>query len=99
MNLGGRKFMPAILERPALECAGVLDCAAFAVPDSSGLDQVWLAVVAAPGLDPTQLRADLARRPGVPPLRIAWVDEIPRNAMGKVERARLRDALLARGTP
>lgn len=94
MNLGGRKFMPAILERPALECPGVLDCAAFAAPDVAGLDQVWLAVVAAPGLDGPQLQAHLAKYQNMPPLRVAWVDEIPRNGMGKIERNLLRNALV-----
>jgi acyl-CoA synthetase (AMP-forming)/AMP-acid ligase II len=95
MNLGGRKFMPAILERPALECEGVLDCAAFAVPDADGMDQVWLAVEAAADFDKDRLAAHLARYPHLPPRRFAWIEEIPRNAMGKVERDKLRDATLS----
>lgn len=95
MNLGGVKFMPQRLETPALDCPGVRDAAAFAVPDDRGVDQVWLAVSAAPGFDRDSLVAHLAKTPGLPPLRFAWIDEIPRNAMGKVERGKLRDALLA----
>lgn len=95
MNLGGTKFMPQMLEQAALECAGVIDCAAFAVPDDQGLDQAWLAVCAEPGFDRERLIAHLADDPALPPPRLAWIDEIPRNAMGKVERARLREAVLA----
>lgn len=95
MNLGGRKFMPAILERPAMECAGVIDCAAFAVPDAEGMDQVWLAVTAEPGFDRNGLAVHLDRYGHLPPSRFAWIDEIPRNEMGKVERAKLRDAVLS----
>ena len=95
LNLGGRKFMPAILEDAAFECPGVIDAACFAVPAAeTGLDQAWLAVVVPEGFDRDSLVAHLARRPDLPPLRLAWTDEIPRNAMGKVERARLRDAVL-----
>jgi len=102
MNLaGGFKFMPERIEVPALACPGVTDCAAFAVPDPQGFDQCWLAVAAAPGFDRETLAAHLANYPGLPPPRFAWVDEVPRNAMGKVERAKLRDAVLAAlgGTP
>ena len=95
MNLGGRKFMPQVLEGPALECPGVLDAAAFAVPAPDGLDQCWLAVSAGPGFDRDSLAPHLANYPGLPKNRFAWVEAIPRNAMGKVERTRLRDALIA----
>lgn len=95
MNLGGFKFMPGALEDPALACPGVLDCAAFAVPDEQGMDRCWLAVVTAPGFDRDSLAAHLANYPGLPEKRFAWTETIPRNAMGKVERDKLRDALLA----
>ena len=95
MNLGGFKFMPAALETPALECPGVIDCAAFAAPGARGIDHCWLAVVATPGFDRESLAAHLAGYRGLPSNRFAWIDEIPRNAMGKVERAKLRDALMA----
>lgn len=98
MNLGGRKLMPIVLEEPAHAHPAVLDCAAFAVRGQDDMDQAWLAVVIAAGFERDQLIADLAAFPDMPPLRIAWTDEIPRNAMGKVERARLSEAVLrARG--
>ncbi|MBL8552790.1 MAG: acyl--CoA ligase [Phenylobacterium sp.] len=95
MNLGGRKFMPQRLEAPALEVEGVLDAACFAAPGDDGLDQAWLAVTAAPGFDRGRLVRHLATVADLPPLRLAWTDEIPRNAMGKVDRALLRDRLLS----
>ena len=96
MLLGGSiKFMPAVLEDAAGACEGVRDAAAFAVPDAQGLDVCWLAAVTDPGFDRDSLLAHLARYPKLPPIRVAWIDEIPRNAMGKVERAKLRDALMA----
>ncbi|HEY0648715.1 class I adenylate-forming enzyme family protein [Phenylobacterium sp.] len=94
--IGGAKVMPQQVEAAAFACEGVLDCAAFAVPDAAdGFDRCWLAVVAAPGFDRDGLAAHLARRPDLPAPGLAWIDEIPRNAMGKVERSKLRDLLLA----
>jgi malonyl-CoA/methylmalonyl-CoA synthetase len=95
MNLGGVKFMPAVLEEAAFACPGVRDTAAFAVPGPDGLDQCWLAVAAGAAFDRDSLAVHLSAYRNLPPLRFAWVDEIPRNAMGKVERTRLRDALIA----
>jgi acyl-CoA synthetase (AMP-forming)/AMP-acid ligase II len=95
MNLGGFKFMPGALEAPALECPGVVDCAAFAAPDLQGIDHCWLAVVTVPGFDRDRLAVHLSGYQGLPENRFAWIDAIPRNAMGKVERGTLRDALIA----
>lgn len=96
MNLGGRKLMPIVVERVAQTYPGVLDCAAFAAPGAHGLDEVWLAVVAGPGIDREGFGAHLTRHDYLPrPVRIAWVDEIPRNEMGKIQRAGLV-ALVAR---
>ena len=106
LNLaGGVKFMPQALETAAMACPGVVDCAAFAAPEAGrpdGLDQCWLAVVVPPGFDRETLADHLKGRRGLPPLRFAWIDEIPRNAMGKIERGKLRDLLLtalAQGQP
>ena len=95
MNLGGRKFMPSILEEAAFACPGVLDTAAFAVPGPAGMDQCWLAVAAADDFDREALAVRLSGYRGLPEVRFAWVEAIPRNAMGKAERLKLRDAVLA----
>ncbi|WP_293677374.1 class I adenylate-forming enzyme family protein [uncultured Phenylobacterium sp.] len=95
MIVDGMKFMPSVLEDAAMACPGVRDAAAFAVPDIAGLDQCWLAVSAEPGFDRDSLAPHLARYPGLPAYRFAWIGEIPRNAMGKVERTKLRAAVLA----
>ena len=91
MNLGGEKFMPLTLETPALQCAGVKDAAAFVVQDESGLGKPWLAVVRGDDLDEAQLARAL-QIPLLPPVHVAWIDEIPRNGMGKIQRDQLRTA-------
>ena len=99
LNLaGGRKFMPQVLETAAFACPGVIDCAAFAAPEAGrpdGLDQCWLAVTAAPDFDREALARHLGQYGDLPPPRFAWIDEIPRNAMGKVERGKLRELLVS----
>jgi acyl-coenzyme A synthetase/AMP-(fatty) acid ligase len=92
MIVGSRKILPGVIEDVALTCPGVIDAAAFAAPDAQGIDQCWLAVVRGEGFTRETLVALLrAQGPALPPVRFAWSDEIPRNAMGKVERARLRE--------
>jgi acyl-coenzyme A synthetase/AMP-(fatty) acid ligase len=95
MLLDGRKVMPQALEALVLACPGLQDAAVFAVPDTDGIDTCWIAVTAEPGFDRDRLAVHLADRPDVPPYRLAWIDTIPRNAMGKVQRDVLRDAVLA----
>lgn len=95
MNLGGVKVMPAVLEEAALDCPGVRDATAFAVPGPEGFDHCWLAISAQPGFDRDSLTLHLAGYPHLPAHRFAWTDEIPRNAMGKADRAKLREAVLA----
>lgn len=94
MVIGSVKILPQAIEAPALECPGVVDCAAFAVPAVEGVDECWLAVVAEPGFDRDRLPAHLAAQPGLPPIRIAWTDDLPRTPSGKVSRTALRDAVL-----
>ncbi len=96
MNLGGHKFQPTTMDDVALDCPGVADAAAFAVPDAAGIDHCWLAVVQGEGFDRAMLLQQLQQhRPALPPVRFAFTDAIPRNAMGKVERQRLRDETMA----
>jgi malonyl-CoA/methylmalonyl-CoA synthetase len=95
MIVDGVKFMPQTLESAALACQGVVDCAAFAVPSADGIDRCWLAIAAQPGFDRDRLAVHLGAYDNLPPRRFAWIEEIPRNAMGKVDRNLLRSAVLA----
>jgi long-chain acyl-CoA synthetase len=96
MDLGGIKFLPDVLEDVALAYPGVRDAAAYSAPDAQGMDVCWLAVAADDGFDRQGLAEHIARREDdLPPVRFAWIQEIPRNAMGKVERRRLREETMA----
>ncbi|MBL8556955.1 MAG: acyl--CoA ligase [Phenylobacterium sp.] len=96
MDLGGVKFLPDLLEEVALAYPGVRDAAAYAAPDATGTDVCWLAVVAAPDLDRQGLARHIAASDrDLPEARFAWIEAIPRNAMGKAERRRLRAETIA----
>lgn len=96
---GGLNVYPKQVEQALLEVPGVVDCAVVGLPDADLGERVVAAVVAAPGvaLDPQALRTAVR---GVlagykVPKAIHLVDSLPRNTMGKVEKARLRVELLS----
>jgi len=72
----------------------VLESAVIGVPDADLGEAVVAAVTAEPGrtLDPESLRAGARRRLASfkVPKRVHVVEALPRNAMGKVEKAKLR---------
>ncbi len=96
MIVSGRKFLPNLMEEVAMACPGVIDAAAFAVPDAQGLDVCWLAVVQGQDFERERL-VELIKAKGdaLPPVRFAFTESIPRNEAGKVERERLRRETLA----
>lgn len=89
----GYNVYPQVVERAVNECPGVRESAVFGLPDRLRGEAVAAAVVRSePALDEDRLRAFLAtrlvdyQRPRV----FVFVDELPRNAMGKVPAAELR---------
>jgi len=93
INVAGQKINPSVVDAIVLEFAGVTDAAAFGLERLNGIAELGLAVVTTAdcnlrALD-KMLRARLAS--GYP--TTFWnVDEIPRNRMGKPERAALSEA-------
>jgi acyl-coenzyme A synthetase/AMP-(fatty) acid ligase len=96
LNVGGVKRAPGWFEDLAHGFAGVLQAAAFALPDGRGTDAVGLAVVATDSFDLDSFAQYMHRRLGpVFPLRIGLVEKIPSNAGGKVDRQALCNAFSA----
>jgi malonyl-CoA/methylmalonyl-CoA synthetase len=91
---GGLNVYPKEIEDVLDRLEGVLESAVIGVPDADFGEAVVAIVVAQPGatVDPvavgTQARDLLA--PFKVPKRVYVVDALPRNAMGKVEKATLR---------
>jgi 2,3-dihydroxybenzoate-AMP ligase len=91
MNFGGTKFMPHLIEAVVLACPGAKDAGVFTLPDGSGFDMPWIAIVR----DDTLREQDVAEAlmiPGLPATHVVWIDKIPRTPTGKVHRGQLQAA-------
>jgi long-chain acyl-CoA synthetase len=90
---GGANVYPAEVERVLQEHPCVAACAVLGLPDERLGQCVAAAVQLAPGgeVEVSQLQAHLRRRLAryKVPDRIAFVDELPRNAMAKVLKREL----------
>jgi len=72
----------------------IADAAAFGVMGASGVPEVWLAIVVRQPVEADALIGWCEERlPEVPIDRVIEVAAIPRNGMGKVERAKLKAQL------
>jgi len=91
---GGLNVYPIEVEEVLDALDGVLESAVIGVPDADLGEAVLAVVTAEPGrtLDPESLRAGARRRLASfkVPKRVHVVEALPRNAMGKVEKAKLR---------
>jgi acyl-CoA synthetase (AMP-forming)/AMP-acid ligase II len=90
INRGGEKISPAEIDHALLAHPAVAEAAVFAVPHDRLGEDIVAAVVIKPGQSatPRELRVWLLGRltPHKVPRRIWQIDELPRNANGKVQR-------------
>jgi acyl-coenzyme A synthetase/AMP-(fatty) acid ligase/acetyltransferase-like isoleucine patch superfamily enzyme len=93
---GGETVSPAEVESAAIGHDDILECAAFAVPDSQLVENIGLAVVLSPGprLGLPRLHAYMrgVLRPGSWPQLLLYVDKLPKTSTGKVQRLLLAKA-------
>ena len=100
INHGGAKISPHAIEGVLLAQPGIVDAAAFGVPDAEGMMQIWAAVVVQPAFDEGAFRrACGAELHSHAPKFFFKLDELPRNAGGKVMREELVRLVLARQQP
>lgn len=95
LHLGGAKVLPSVLERAVEPLPGVAECAAFSAPDADGLETPYVAVAASEAFDPAAAVQALVTSLGRA-VRLVRVDVLPRNALGKVERTKLRAVMMER---
>lgn len=90
VNLGGVKLDPARIDALAETHPGVLEAGSFGIERIAGVTELGLAVVADDSCDLQALDAMLRQLlVGKHPTVFGRVAAIPRNRMGKIERARL----------
>ncbi len=93
IDLGGHKISPETVEAALMSYPGVSFAAAFGVPNALGIEEVWAAVTGSAALDPNAIHDHCARRlpAGEAPVRIVQVPDIPRLAIGRVDRRKLQE--------
>jgi len=90
LNIGGAKIAPDAIDEALAGCPGVMDLAAFAAV-ANGSEHLFVAVAATQAFRDEDLRERFRRAfPTYPLPAIVRMDGIPRNAMGKAMRARMR---------
>jgi 2,3-dihydroxybenzoate-AMP ligase len=99
VNLGGVKFSLTKIEGTAQRSggAGLKDVGAMTIPNAAGLDEIHIALVT-DGTDDRGLIARIGRVLGpmlTGDLNLIRLPQIPRNDMGKIDRAKLKETILA----
>ena len=100
---GGLNVIPKEVEEVLDSLDGVLESAVVGRPDADFGEVVVAVVVGEPGVtvDPEVLRLKARERLAgfKVPKQVLVVDELPRNALGKVEKARIRNHLKGQALP
>ena len=92
---GGLNVYPKEIEEKIDSLPGIFESAVIGVPDVDFGEAVTAVVVAMPGHTPAEAELIAALKAAIAsfkvPKRVHFVDELPRNAMGKVEKKILRE--------
>lgn len=100
INHGGDKISPHAIEGVLLAQPGVVDAAAFGVPDAEGMMEIWAAVVVEPTFEEDSFRRACGERLRAhAPKFFFKLPVLPRNAGGKVMREELVNLVLAKRQP
>jgi len=97
LKTGGEKISALEIEDALRSHEAVADCAVVGVPDGEWGERVCAAVVLSRETNPESLRAFAKQRlaPYKVPKDVLFVDELPRNAMGKVMKPSVRTLFLS----
>jgi acyl-coenzyme A synthetase/AMP-(fatty) acid ligase len=102
INCGGHKVSAASLEEYVLRCRGIRDAGVCGIRSEAGVDEVWIGIVPTSEFQLPEFQRELERHDGFRAVlqtlgaEVVSVDAIPRSALGKTQRAELRNVLLAR---
>jgi benzoate-CoA ligase len=99
LKVSGMYVSPAEVEAALIAHPDVLEAAVVGVPDDDGLIQPKAFVVVKPGIGADdelartlQRHAQTMLAPFKCPRSIAFLDELPKTATGKIQRFKLREA-------
>jgi acyl-CoA synthetase (AMP-forming)/AMP-acid ligase II len=97
LNVGGGKMAAEKLEAVIAAFDGVSEAAVVIVESENGNDEVWAVIPRGETVDADSLIAHCRKRmpPAFVPKRVVTLDELPLNARGKLDRARLKQIVTA----
>ena len=98
INRGGVKVSGNRIEEILQELPEINEAAACGVSGPSGLEELWIAVVANGAVDVDKIKDRLRQHAdvGIAPDQVFLVDTLPRGELGKVQKFRLKEMLLRR---
>ena len=96
LNRGGVKVSGARIEEILAEMPEIREAAACGVFGSSGLEEIWIGIVANGSIDIERIKIRLREHKeiGIAPDEIILLDQLPRGELGKVEKSRLKEQLI-----
>ena len=97
LNIGGRKYLPAVLEELIRAEVPVDDVGVSSLPSGYGVERLWIGVAAARlgEAEAAERIGQTLGRHGVDAAEVRKLDRIPRSASGKIERDLLKQAVAA----
>jgi acyl-coenzyme A synthetase/AMP-(fatty) acid ligase len=98
INRGGIKVSSTKIEEILEGLPEVNEAAACGVMGASGLEEIWVAIVAGGPIDIEQIKRHLSDHDelGITPDELFVVDKLPRGELGKVQKHRLKELLQTR---
>lgn len=94
INAGGLKVAPEVIEELVAERADIADAGAVGMIGTSGIEEIWLAIVARGAVDADDVLAWCRNKaPVLAPQYVRVVPAIPRNDIGKIAREDLKTLL------
>jgi acyl-CoA synthetase (AMP-forming)/AMP-acid ligase II len=101
LNLGGNKISPEPIELVLAQFPGVVEAAAVAVANAYGNNEICAVVVSREKLDEAALRTHCDARIPRPfaPVKYIFVDSLPHNEMGKLDRGPLQETIQRLAAP
>ena len=96
INSGGVKVSASKIEEIVQALPEIQEAAVCGMMGSSGLEELWLAVVASGQLDVAEIKRCLQEHKdiGLVAAEVFVLDALPRGEMGKIQRYRLKEQLL-----
>jgi acyl-coenzyme A synthetase/AMP-(fatty) acid ligase len=97
LNVGGTKVPPAELEELVLRTIDAKDTGVCSARNSDGIEEIWIAVVDCQiaGQELVQRLEQALKRMQFGTFHVIRLAGVPRNASGKIERDRLKTAMMA----